>query len=366
MKKALVLFLLLSLFSAVYSLNVDLKAAPQNGTEPLTVNLWDSSTDCDDVSDKCLFEWDFEGDGIIDQPTNSPDYSVNHIYSAGYYYPKLRVTNLLNETVEVGCSNCAGGKIEVALSSGNWLPWANPNGPYKAVAGTNNIELDSTGSGDKSPGNIPAGNYNWKITTNSGNPNCPTTASGQNPVITCDGIGTATVELTVTDNGGATDTNSTTLKTVQEQTTDYINIVKIQAEPETLNKDQEDLTIIVTIRNVSSQNQTFDIDFQVKNMDGIDSGMIITPILGQTINAFDQKDFVKTITSAELTGAGLKTLENYWVYVTAKAPGETNITLNSRRAVFSYNEIRTVQIPETNFIGIIMALLSTMLILKKR
>ncbi len=81
----------------------------------------------------------------------------------------------------------------------NLAPTANPNGPYNAVVGTA-ITFDSTGSSDPD-GTIVA--FDW----NFGDGN---TATGAAPAHAYLSDGAFTVELTVTDNGGATHTASTT------------------------------------------------------------------------------------------------------------------------------------------------------------
>ena len=118
--------------------------------------------------------------------------------------------------------------------------------------------------------------------------------------------------------------------------------------------------------------QDFQIDYEIKDF------TTNTTIMTQTqtplnIEAYDQKDFVLTITSVDFDSiGGLKPLENYWVYATATTiitppeTPETNTALNTRRAIFSFSEIRTLQVPETNLIGIFFVLLLSMAILRKR
>ncbi|RKZ61594.1 MAG: hypothetical protein DRQ44_11650, partial [Gammaproteobacteria bacterium] len=92
------------------------------------------------------------------------------------------------------CSN-DGGQPPPA----NTPPTANANGPYSGTTG-NNVSFSSAGSSD-SDGNIVA--YNWNFgdgsSSNNANPNHAYVAAG-----------TYNVSLTVTDNDGATDSDSTT------------------------------------------------------------------------------------------------------------------------------------------------------------
>ncbi|MGP8330355.1 MAG: PGF-pre-PGF domain-containing protein, partial [Methanosarcinaceae archaeon] len=92
-----------------------------------------------------------------------------------------------------GLFNC-----NVTLEAPNQPPVADPNGPYTGVEGTE-IAFDGSASSD-TDGNIVS--YNWDF--GDGN-----SATGVNPVHTYARNGTYTINLTVTDNDGATDTATT-------------------------------------------------------------------------------------------------------------------------------------------------------------
>ena len=81
----------------------------------------------------------------------------------------------------------------------NTVPTANPGGPYNGSAGSS-ISFDGSGSSD-SDGSIAG--YQWDFGDNS-------TGSGVMPTHVYASAGTFDVTLTVTDDGGATDTQTTT------------------------------------------------------------------------------------------------------------------------------------------------------------
>ncbi len=95
------------------------------------------------------------------------------------------------------------------LSPPNNSPTADANGPYETTLPSTSITLDGSGSSDPEDSSSDL-TYNWSITNNDANCS-PTNPTGMNPVIDCTTEGTSDVTLTVTDTGGLTDSDSTTI-----------------------------------------------------------------------------------------------------------------------------------------------------------
>ncbi|MFH1895449.1 MAG: MopE-related protein, partial [archaeon] len=188
------------------------------------IENWNCSTWglCESGIPPYVFEWDFDGDGITDSIINSPANSIIHTYSVGQYNARITVTDV---RLEQGTDS---GSISVALPNGNFPPDANSGGTYISGIITGGIQLN--GSGFDSDGSIIS--YFWEAENTRGTPDCIfNNPAIQNPIITCTGIGTAEIRLTVTDNLGAQNTDITTIRIVQVQTEDKINIVQMTLEP---------------------------------------------------------------------------------------------------------------------------------------
>ncbi len=311
-----------------------------------------------------VFEWDFDGDGTIDTTTNSPKNWMTYTYNAGKHNPKIRITDVLNNTAQ------DSKEINVSLS-GNFLPKAEANGPYTAVKGEN-ITLNSTGSTDE--GMIVE--YKWKIINVKGTPCIQQTLIQENPVITCSQAGTASATLTVKDNYGAENSDSAEIKINQIQIKDLINIAKLSVNPEII-KQEENLEITARIENATNEVQDFNIYFEIKENvpdSNINEQPNLIPgleLVNQQILPYSQgegrKDFVLVVSSADLQ-TNLEGQKNYWVYATAKAQGEINTSMNTRRTTFNYNEqaMQQIKVPETNFINILILLIAITIILNKK
>jgi PKD repeat protein len=89
--------------------------------------------------------------------------------------------------------------VTITVNAINDPPVSDPNGPYTGSEGVA-VTFDGSGSSDVD-GTIVS--YDWDF--GDGN-----TGNGVNPTHTYAAAGTYTVSLTVTDDGGATDTASTT------------------------------------------------------------------------------------------------------------------------------------------------------------
>jgi len=323
------------------------------------VEDWDCSewSECQTASPPFVFEWDFEGNGIIDETTNTPNNWLIHSYNAGYYNPKLLVTDRTNKKGE------DSKQLSVSLPGGNFPPIAKANGPYITKIGT--ITLNSNESIDDEF----IASYLWEITILKGTPDC--SLNNPNlpaPELTCNGIGKIEIKLTVTDNQGAKSTDYTTVEITSSQTEDKINLVKMQVKPEIVKKG-EGIEITVRIRNVTAEKQDFDILYEIKSAEPNDTAM---PVLlsgnlnAQEIEQYSQKDFVLLISAEDLQN-NLKSGENYWIYATATTTGlEENTTFNTRRVTFSYKEtLGPIQVNETGFTTIIIILALVLFITTK-
>lgn len=117
---------------------------------------------------------------------------------------RMRVSMKYNQAVSNACENFASGEVEdytvsIAGSGSNIAPTAATDGPYTANAGAA-ITLSSNASSD-SDGSI----VSWLWDFGDG-----TTSTSANPNHTYNAAGSYAVSLTVTDNGGATGTSTTT------------------------------------------------------------------------------------------------------------------------------------------------------------
>jgi PKD repeat protein len=138
------------------------------------------------------YNWDF-GDGAT-----GTGVSPSHTYAAaGTYTVSLTVTD------DVGETDTATAIAEIG-SAPNVPPTADPNGPYTGTAGIV-VSFDGSGSSD-SDGSIVS--YDWDFGDGA-------TGTGVSPNHTYATGGTYIVWLTVTDDGGATGTDTTTA-TIQD------------------------------------------------------------------------------------------------------------------------------------------------------
>jgi len=370
MKKLTILFLLL-LISTAYSAVVITVNPIRPPTTPFTVTL---SATPNNIGKPYVFEWDFEGDGIIDETTNAPNNTVLHEYTTGLYYPTVTILEALTE---IGTDSKL---LIVPNAEGNYPPIAYTNGPYttvKELAVVLNAtapipSIDEDGSISEDNG------YSWAVKNTKGNA-CTEFTDDIDPVsfTICNEIGTAEATLTVTDNLGESTSATTTITVIQSQSADMINIVDIKTEPEILKMGQ-DLKIIVRVRNVTTATKTFNIEYEIK-LDEPNINLTTAPKLmwgnipNQQVDAYpkkdSQKDFVITIPNEDIE-ANLENQKNYWVYVKVTktgAPAETNLTFNTRRTIFTYNDssLKSITADETSLIPIIIVLISVVFILNR-
>jgi PKD repeat protein len=159
---------------------------PYTGTVGQTVQF-DGSGSADLDGTIVAYDWDF-GDGAT-----GTGVSPAHAYAAtGTYTVTLTVTD------DMGASDTATTTAAIG-DVPNEPPFADPNGPYTGAAGQA-VQFDGSGSQDLD-GTIVA--YDWDFGDGM-------TGTGVSPTHTYTSGGTYTVTLTVTDDMGATDTQSTT------------------------------------------------------------------------------------------------------------------------------------------------------------
>ena len=164
---------------------------PYSGTVGTPVTFDGSgSTDPDGNNTIASYAWDF-GDGASGTGVNP-----THTYGApGSYTVTLTVTD------DGGLTDTASSSANIG--AGNAPPIADANGPYSGTVG---IAVTFNGSASTDPdGTIVA--YDW--TFGDGN-----TGTGVNPTNTYAAAGIYTVTLTVTDDGGLTDTATSTASIV--------------------------------------------------------------------------------------------------------------------------------------------------------
>jgi PKD repeat protein len=160
-------------------------ATTTSGLKPLTVDFSDGSTSYDGIT---AGGWDF-GDGNTSTEQNS-----THVYTAeGIYTVSLTVYEA------DGDSDTETKEDYINVTRENQPPVSDPNGPYTSTEG---VAILFSGGGSYDPdGSIIS--YAWEF--GDGN-----TSTEMNAMHTYAQNGTYNVTLVVTDNEGATDTNTTT------------------------------------------------------------------------------------------------------------------------------------------------------------
>jgi len=158
---------------------------PYTGTAGAPVTL-DGSGSTDPDGAIVVYDWNF-GDG-----STGSGMMLNHTYAMpGTYNITLTITD------DSGAIDSA--TTSAAIDAANQPPTANPNGPYSGMVNAT-VAFDGTGSTD-TDGTISS--YAWSFGDGS-------TGTGSAPTHTYVAEGTYNVALTVTDDGGLTDTAMTT------------------------------------------------------------------------------------------------------------------------------------------------------------
>ena len=185
-------------------------ATPSNGPGPLQVQL-DASGSTDPNGDSPLrYAWDLDQDGQFDDsnvvnPTKTFD-------NPGTYHPAVQVSDPSNAT------DTASVEIQV----GNTPPVAHIDAPLATKTWAVGDTIDFSGSANDAQETLPASAFDWEIVLN----HCPggpgdchqhviqdflDTKSGSLAAPDHDYPSSLTLNLTVTDAGGLTDTESVTI-----------------------------------------------------------------------------------------------------------------------------------------------------------
>ena len=187
-------------------------ADPANGPAPLTTQL-SASGSSDSDGDELTYAWDLDGDGFDDgnQQTFTHQYT-----SPGTYTAVVKVTD----------PDGASDTDSVEVQAGNSPPSAQITAPAPSLtwAAGDTVAFSGTGT-DPQQATLPATAFDWRVIVN----HCPSTChqhvmeevadttSGSFTAPDHEYPSTLTVELTVTDSGGLTDTDSVEIdpRTVQ-------------------------------------------------------------------------------------------------------------------------------------------------------
>ncbi len=185
-------------------------ATPSNGPGPLQVQL-DASGSTDPNGDSPLrYAWDLDQDGQFDDsnvvnPTKTFD-------ASGTYHPAVQVSDPSNAT----------GTASVEIQVDNTPPVAHIDAPLATKTWAVGDTIDFSGSASDAQETLPASAFDWEIVLN----HCPGGPSDCHQHVIQDFLGTnsgsfaapdhdypssLTLNLTVTDAGGLTDTESVTI-----------------------------------------------------------------------------------------------------------------------------------------------------------
>jgi PKD domain len=161
-----------------------------------------------DGGDTLSYEWDLDGDGAFDDGTGS---TASYTYSsAGRYLAALRATD----------NHGASATDAVAISAGNTPPTATITSPTPGLTWKVGDTISLAGSAsDQQDGNLPASALSWKLTME----HCPSNCH-EHVVQSWSGVASGSfvapdheypsylvLELTATDSGGLSDTQTIAL-----------------------------------------------------------------------------------------------------------------------------------------------------------
>lgn len=181
-------------------------ASPANGAAPLDVQF-DASGSSDPDGDTLSYAWDLDGDGEFDDST-----AVNPSFT--YSTP-----GTYEVSVQVSDPDGASDTAEVQVQAGNTAPDAHielPTADEKWAAGD---PVAFAGDATDATDALPDSAFHWQVILNHCPSNCHQhflqtfdgVRSGSFPAPDHDYPSSLTIELTVTDSGGLSDTDSVTI-----------------------------------------------------------------------------------------------------------------------------------------------------------
>jgi glucose/arabinose dehydrogenase len=180
---------------------------PTTGQAPLTVNFNGSGSSDPDIGDTITFAWDLDGDGAYDDSTApQPAYTYT---SQGTFNASLRVTD------NHGASDISDS---VTITVGNTTPTATILMPAAGTTWRVGDVITFSGSAtDAQDGTLPPSALSWRLILQHCPSNChphviqtypPGTASGSFTAPDHEYPSYLELELTATDSGGLTDTET--------------------------------------------------------------------------------------------------------------------------------------------------------------
>jgi glucose/arabinose dehydrogenase len=180
-------------------------ATPANGSTPLHVEFDAGASSDPDEGDTLTYDWDLDGDGQYDDATGTTaafDYT-----DAGRYLAAVRVSD----------DHGASSTDAVAISAGNTPPTATITSPSPGLTWKVGDTISFAGSAnDQQDGSVPASGLSWKLTME----HCPSNCH-EHEIQTWSGVASGSfvapdheypshlvLELTATDSGGLSDTQT--------------------------------------------------------------------------------------------------------------------------------------------------------------
>ena len=182
-------------------------ASPSSGPTPLTVQLDASGSTDPDGDSPLTYAWDLDEDGQFDDST---EVALEHTYAQpGSYDPAVRVSD------PDGASDTAS----VAVQADNTAPSAQIHAPAPGDDWAVAELIEFSGSADDQQGAIPASSFEWTVFIDHCPSNCHQHEMQQFEGVTEDSFtapdheypSSLRIELTVTDAGGLSDTESVSI-----------------------------------------------------------------------------------------------------------------------------------------------------------